>query len=55
MTSDALLLRRDFHDDPIWEPVNQSDKALVGVRPFKDVDALVIKMEWGGLRRWMHT
>lgn len=28
--SEALLLRRAFRDDPIGEPVNQSEKALVG-------------------------
>ena len=43
---EAILLRMAFRDDPIGEPVNQSDKALVGVRSFKGAGALLIKMDW---------
>ena len=42
--SEAPLRRRAFRDDPIGEPVNQSDNALVGLRSFKGADALVIKL-----------
>ena len=42
--SEALQLRRAFHDDPISEPVGQSEKALIGVRKFLGPDALIIKM-----------
>ena len=44
--SEALLLRMAFRDEPIGEPVNRPEKALAGVRSFKGVGALVIKMSW---------
>ena len=44
--SDALQLRSAFHDDPIADPVAQSEEALIGVRTFKGQEALVIKMAW---------
>ena len=45
--SEAIQLRRAFHDDPISEPVDQPEKALIGVGKFTGSDALVIKMDWG--------
>ena len=45
--SDALQLRRAFRDDPISEPVDQPEKALIGVRKFMGSESLVIKTAWG--------
>ena len=42
--SDALLLRRAFSDDRVGDFVPQSGKVLIGVRPWKSIDCLFIKM-----------
>ena len=44
--SEALQLRRAFADDPIAAFITQSEKALIGARPFGRTDALVIKLSW---------
>ena len=44
--SEALILKRAFRDDPISEFAPQDEKALIGVRKFKGVDTLVIKLGW---------
>ena len=44
--SEALLLRRDFRDDPIGAPADQSEKALIGVMSFMETEPLSIKLSW---------
>ena len=41
--SETLQLQRAFADDPITEFAPQTDKALIGIRTYKDCQLLVIK------------
>ena len=41
--SETLELRRAFADDPLTEFAHQTDKALIGIRPYKGRDLLVVK------------
>ena len=44
--SEALTMKRAFLDDPIGEFVPQADKVLIGVREWKGVECLIVKMSW---------
>lgn len=41
--SEALMIRRAYADDPLTEFVPQPDKALMGIRRYKDHEMLILK------------